>query len=318
LTKVLPDLYSDPALDHPGDETRYAFATEGHPADDARAFFEVLRKPAPEGEPLTGPWREDQKVLREMAAAVRKRKRFRSEPDSLTYPKLRRLLSRFEIRGGQKAEDLAEEIRRWLLPLVDIREHAVAKREQLCTMILSKAAHGEVEIVPEDLLREAGLRGVSLKKLARLTLDPAREEGRDKVLSVFLVSQGNAAGDLQQAADLLWQQAGGRDAAKSLDRVADHWREIQGNAGRPWLAVCVDGIERLSEARTLIDAFDWERRGIRLALSVPQEVGTTLERERPDQVHLRILRDFTESELRQYLRHYNRRSEDLPPMCARL
>lgn len=364
-TKVLPDLYKDPALDHPEDKTRYVFATEGRPADDARAFLQRLREPVPEGDPLAGLRRGDRKVLREIVEAVRKGRRFKSEPNSLTYPKLRRLLSRFDIREGQRAEDLAEEIRRWLLPLVDIREDAVAKREQLCTMILSKAAHGEVEIVPEDLLREAGVRGVSLEnvtelrkralegverevarrrydrdrdvrnrpdwpedkpilivegesgqgktwQLARLALDLAREEGGDKALSVFLVSQGNASGDLQQAADLLWKQAGGRDAAKSLDRVADHWWEVHKNPGQPWLAVCVDGVQSLPAARTLIDAFDWERWGIRLALSVPREVGTTLAREQPDQVHLRILRDFTLPELRQYLRHYDRRSEDLP------
>lgn len=365
-TKVLPDLYQDPALDHPGDETRYVFATEGCPTEEAQSVFERFRKSVPEDDPLAGLRQGDQKVLRDTAEAVRKRRQFRSEPDSLTYPKLRRLLSRFEIREGQKASDLTEEIRLWLLPQVDIREEAVAKREQLCSMILSKAAHGEVEIVPKDLLREAGLRGVSLAnmaelrkralevverevarrrydrdrdvrnrpdwpedkpilivagesgqgktwQLARLALEFAREKDGDKSLSVFLVSQGNAAGDLQQAADLLWKQAWGHDATKSLDRVADHLWEVQGNTGQPWLVVCVDGVQSLSEARTLIDAFDWERWGIRLALSVPREVGVALERERPDQVHLRILRNFTESELRQYLLHHNRSSEELPP-----
>lgn len=364
-TKVLPDLYKDPELDHPADNTRYVFATEGRPAEEAQAFFTRFRNPVPEEDSLAELRREDLKVLRETAKAVRKPKRFKSEPDSLTYPKLLRLLSRFEIREGQKANDLAEEIRLWLLPLVDIREEAEAKREQLCTMILSKAAHGEVEIVPEDLLREAGLHGVSLAnmaelrkralevverevarrryardrdvrnrpdwpenkpilivagesgqgktwQLARLALDLARKKDGDKILSVFLVSQGNAAGDLQLAADLLWKQAWGHDASKSLDRVADHLREAQRKIGQPWLVVCVDGVQGLSAARTLIDAFDWERWGIRLALSVPREAGTALERERPDQVYLRVLRDFTESELRQYLRHHNRRSEDLP------
>jgi hypothetical protein len=363
--KVLPDLYLDLALDLPTDETTYVFATEGHPTEEAQAFFERLRGPVPEGDPLAGLRREDRKILREIAKAVRTRQQLRSEPDSLTYPKLRLLLSRFEIREGQKSEDLVRDIGRFLLPLVDHRDDVPEKRERLCLMILSKAAHGEVVIVPEDLLREAGLRGVSLEngdelrrraregvqreverrkynrnrdvrtkpdwpedkplliltgesgqgktwQLARLALDLAREEDGNKVLAVFVVSQGDAARDLQQAADLLWQQAWDHDQAKSLDRVAAHWREVRGDTGQPWLAVCVDGVQSVREARALIEDFDWDRWGIRLALSASKEIGTALARERPEQAHLRILRDFTLPELRAYLHHYDRVSEDLP------
>ena len=365
VEKVLPDLYQDSALSLPDDETTYVFATEGHPTEDARLFFERLRGPVPEGGPLTGLRRGDQKILRGVAKTVRKRRGLRSEPDSTTYPKLRRLLSRFEIRPGLKPEDLAGDIDHWLLPLVDLRDDVPDKRQQLCLMILSKAAHGEVVIVPEDLLREAGLRGVSLEnedelrrkiregvqreverrkyrrdrdvrtkpdwpedkpvlilagesgqgktwQLARLAWDLAKEEDTDKILAVLLASRGDAAEDLQQAADLLWNQAWDHDQSKPLDRVAAHWREVRGNTGQPWLAVCVDGVQSIREARALIEDFDWERWGIRLALSASKETGIALARERPEQIHLRILRDFTLSELGAYLRQYGRASADLP------
>ena len=98
IDKVFPDLYLDPALNRPDDRTEYVFATEGWPNEEAQAFFDRLR------DPLTGLHRGDRTVLRKMAAAVRRRKQFRTEPDSLTYPKLRRLLSRFEIRGHREGQ----------------------------------------------------------------------------------------------------------------------------------------------------------------------------------------------------------------------
>jgi hypothetical protein len=363
--KVLPDLYKDRNLDSPDDQTIYVFATEGRPTEEAQALFNRLRGPVLDGSPFAGLRREDQKILRDIAKAVRKRPRFRSEPDSVTYPKLRRLLSRFEIRKDQSSEDLIQVIRRLLLPLVDDRGSATEKLGQLCTMILSKASHGEVEIVPENLLRDAGLRGVSLEngdelrrracdgvqrevgrrkydpdrdvrkrpewpegkpflvvagesgqgktwQLARLALDLARAEDENKTLAVFVVSQGDVTQDLQRAADLLWKEAWDHDQSKSLDRVAAHWREVRGDTGLPWLVVCVDGVQSLSTARGLIEEFDWERWGIRLALSVSKKIGMALANERLEQTQLHILKDFTLPELRKYLRHYSRASEDLP------
>lgn len=365
VEKVIPDLYVDPALGIPGDNTTYVFATEGYASDKALAFFKRFHGTVPAGDQFSGLLKNDSQVVQRMAAAVRKRKQFRDESDTITYQKLRVLLSRFEIRAGQRANDLAESIDRLLLPLVDSRDDSETKREKLCSMILSKAAHGEVAIVPEDLLREAGLRGVSLEnvvelrkraldgvrrevqrwrydrkrdvrakpdwpeerpilllagesgqgktwQLARLALDLASDESSGKPLAVFLVSQGDSTRDLQQAADLLWQQAWDHDQSKSLDRIAAHWREIQGATDQPWLTVCMDGVQSIREARALFDIFDWKRWGIRLALSVPKRIGTALAGERPDKVHLRLLRDFTLPELRKYLRHSKRSWEDLP------
>ena len=102
------------------------------------------------------------------------------------------------------------------------------------------------------------------------------------------------------------------DEAKPLDRVASHWREIRGNPERPWLAVCIDGVQSLAQAKVLIDGLDWERWGIRLALSVPKEIGARLANERPDQVQLRVIRDFTLPELREYLQRQGRSWETVP------
>lgn len=165
---VLPDLYQDPDLEQPTGYTKYVFATEGRPNEEARAFFLRLHGPVTEGDPVAGLSPGDEEVFREMAGSVRKRQRFRSEPDSITHLKLRRLLSRFEIREGLTAENLTREIDGWLLPLVNYREDVPATRERLCTMILSKASRGEVEIVPEDLLRDVGLRGTSLQEEDKL------------------------------------------------------------------------------------------------------------------------------------------------------
>ncbi len=170
LNKVLPDLYLDPALNLPGDQTNYVFATEGRIGPKARAFFERLRGPVPEKNPLAGLSKEDRKLFHATARTIRKRKNARSEPLAYTHRKLRSLLSRFEIRENQKADRLAQEIDEMLRPLMDYVEDIPAKRDQLCTIILRRGTGEEIEdeFMPEDLLREAGLGGVSLEDEAEL------------------------------------------------------------------------------------------------------------------------------------------------------
>src|SRR5215216_1305009 len=158
VDKVLPDLYLDPMLDLLDGQTEYVFATEGRAGPEAHAFFQRLRKSKTTGNPLAGMGREDQKIFRRIASAVRKRKNVRSEPLAQTHRKLRHLLERFEIRENQTADRLAQEIDRMLLPLVDHVEDLQATRDQLCTIILRRGAGGGNEFMPEDVLREAGLR----------------------------------------------------------------------------------------------------------------------------------------------------------------
>jgi len=364
LTKVVPDLYRDRALDLPDDRTEYVFATEGLAGTEALAFFLRLRTPFPDaGGPLAGLSGEDRRVFRGAAAALRKRRSSRSEPLAVTHRRLRRLLGHFEIQEGRTADRLSTEIDRLLRSVVDHVDDLASIRDGLCTLILRKASQGEVRLVPEDLLIEAGVRAISLAdadglrraarellvrelerrtyrreydvrgapawpegrrflvisgesgqgktwQLSRLAIDLASEEDGGPLV-VFLESTGQAAGDLQKASDLLWG-AWGHDQSISLARLAARWRESQGVARRSWLVVCVDGVQTSSDARSLIDSFDWERWDLRLALSAPRSVGELLGRERPDQIQLLVMRDFSVVELRQCLLQLGHAWESVP------
>jgi hypothetical protein len=377
LTKVIPDLYRDQALNLPADRTAYVFATEGRAGTEALAFFRRLRTPFSK-EPLADLSGEDRKILKGAAAALKKRRSNRSEPQAITLTKLRRLLSRFEIQEGRGADLLTAEIDRLLRPMVDHVDDLASIRDALCTMILRRAALGETWLAPEDLLKEAGVRAISLGdadslrraaqellvrelerrkyrreydvrvapvwpegrrflvisgdsgqgktwRLSRVAMDLAGGEDAGPLV-VFLESTGQAAGDLQKASDLLWR-AWGHDRSISLERLAARWHENQGVARRSWLVVCVDGLQSVSEARALINSFDWERWESRLAFSVPRNVGDRLGQELPDQIHLLVTQDFSVAQLRQCLMRFGHAWESVPhdvrdtlrrPLLARL
>lgn len=363
LDQVIPDLYRDPALDLPADQTCYVFATEGHLGEKARAFFERFHGPMPETNPLAGLGEEDLQLFCATAREIQERPAFRSEPIDQTHWKLRRLLSRFEVRENQTADRLIHEIDQSLLPLVDYMEDIPAKRDELCTLLLRRGAGkgpGNA-LMPEDLLREAGLHGISLEseddlrrtarevlereierrrydeaidvreapvwpegkrvlfvsgesgqgktwQMARLALDRWKEHR----LVALVDSRGDAERDLQRASDLLWKQAWGRDRPISLDRLAERWRRIRGTAEKPWLTVGVDNVQSLSEARALLREGDWEEWGAELILTGPAHIGDTLAQEEPERVHHVRLRDFTPTELREYLRRHERFWETVP------
>src|ERR1700726_5227625 len=137
LTKVIPDLYRDPALDLPDDRTQYVFATEGLAGTEALAFLLRLRTPSPEaGGPLAGLSGEDRRIFRGAAAALRKRPSARSEPLAVTHRRLRCLLSRFEVQEGRTRERLIADIEHRLRPMVDHVDDLASIRDALCTMIL--------------------------------------------------------------------------------------------------------------------------------------------------------------------------------------
>ncbi len=117
LDKVIPDLYLDPALDFPEDKTRYVFATEGRVGPKALAFFQRLSGPMPEKDPLTGLGKEDRMLFRAAAREAPEAGKSSLREVELTHLKLRRLLSRFEIRENQEADRLAREIDQRLLGL---------------------------------------------------------------------------------------------------------------------------------------------------------------------------------------------------------
>lgn len=167
-SKVLPDLYLDAALDLPDDQTEYIFSTEGLVGPEAHAFFQRLRDPQPQGDPLADLHSEDREDFLYIADAVRKRKDIRSEAEADTHRKLRRLISRLTIRDRQTAGWLIDEIDRMLLPLLDHREDLGDTRDKLCMMILRKGTGEDREFTPADLLREAGLSAVSLEDLPEL------------------------------------------------------------------------------------------------------------------------------------------------------
>lgn len=364
LDKVIPDLYRDSALDLPADQARYVFATEGHLGEKARAFFQRLhQRPMPEKKPLAGLVEEDLKLIRATAREIRKLPAFRSEPINQTYWKLRRLLNRFEVRENQTADRLIHEIDRWLLPRVDYVEHIQAKRDELCTLLLRRGVgrgSGNT-FMPEDLLREAGLYGISLdseddvRRTARKVLDSeikrrkydeakdvreppvwpeersvlflSGESGQGKTwqltrlaldrwneqrLVSLVDSRGDADRDLERASDLLWKQAWGHDQRISLGSLAERWKMVRGTAGMPWLTVCVDNVQSLSEARVLVREGDWEKWGAELVLTGPAHIGDTLAQEEPERVHHVKLRDFTPLELREYLRRHGRFWDTVP------
>lgn len=165
LDGVIPDLYLDPALDLADDHTNYFFTTEGHIGPKAQAFFQRLGRPVPERSPLAGLSKEDRKLFRATAIEVQKRGGTSSQPIGLAHWKLRRLLSRFKIRENQETNQLVQAIKQRLLALVDHVEDIPATIDQLCTIILRRGTGKGTgnEFMPKDILREAGLHGVSLE-----------------------------------------------------------------------------------------------------------------------------------------------------------
>lgn len=351
LDTVIPDLYRDPALDLPEDQTRYVFAAEGSIGPKATAFFQSLRGPVPEKSPLAGLKEDARKSFRATAKAVQQQ----SESLDLAQRKLRRLLSRFELRGNQDAGQLIRDIDRRLLALVDYKEDIPAKRDELCTIILRRGTGTGNEFMPEDLLKEAGLHGVSLEdeeKLRRrahqvLSQEVERrkyhsdkdvretpawpegkrflflsgESGQGKTwqvaslavnreekgrIVVIADSRGDAERDLQRASDLLWKEAWDHDQQLSLDRLAERWLQVRGDAGQPWLTLCIENVQSLSEARALVSDYHWEKWGVELALSGSSQIGDVLEKENPNRVHHVKLRDFKPAELRDYLQRHGR------------
>jgi HEAT repeat protein len=160
-------------------------------------------------------------------------------------------------------------------------------------------------------------------QISRLAVDWAAQEKGPLV--ILLESRGEAERDLQKASDLLYMEAIGHDRSIPLERLAARWREIHGETDQPWLVICVDGVQGVREAQALIKDFDWGHWGIHLAMSVPTDVGTALVGER--QVHMLVMRNFTLSELRAYLRRNGYAWEAVPhdvrdtlrqPLLARL
>ncbi len=143
---------------------------------------------------------------------------------------------------------------------------------------------------------------------ARLALDRA-EGGR---LTVVVDSVEEAEGDLQKASDRLWKEAWGRNRSISLDQLVERWREVRGNDGRVWLTVCVENVGSQKEARALLRDYDWELWGVELVLTGSPQIGDDLAEENPERVHHVRLRDFTPSELREYLRRHGRSWETVP------
>lgn len=118
--------------------------------------------------------------------------------------------------------------------------------------------------------------------------------------AVAITATGDSEVDLQKAANEIWQGALKHDNEISLESLARRRRRVVPGVAEPWLTVCIDDVLSFDEARKLL-MFDWERLGIRLAVSTLPPITTALRRQFAGRLEVYEVPDFTAQELRQYL-----------------
>lgn len=132
-------------------------------------------------------------------------------------------------------------------------------------------------------------------------------------VGVLATQQEDAKQVLQAAADLVWKTGLNHGPPLSLDRVARWIRhDLVPTPPQPWLTLCVDDVQTSNMARWLIEP-DWSGWGIRLAMTVPLELGRILKGRHPERVQLVEVPDFTAEQLREYLRRRERQWHTIPP-----
>ncbi len=133
-------------------------------------------------------------------------------------------------------------------------------------------------------------------RLATLALDAFA----DGSLAVAVSATGDAEQDLQKAAEIVWRDGFQREGPTDLELVAKKRREFLPKLPTPWLTICVDDIQSMAEARSLIER-DWSSWEIRLALTALPPVAQALKTQYGQDVLIVEVDDFRIRELQEYL-----------------
>lgn len=123
--------------------------------------------------------------------------------------------------------------------------------------------------------------------------------------TTLLESSGDIVRDLQQAAADVWQGALGHDAAKPLANIAQHLRDVLGPAcADPWLTICLDRVEHVAAANTLL-LEPLEEWGVRIVVGCDPHVAARFEQQAENdanRIAVRRVGEFSTDELHRYLR----------------
>ncbi len=118
--------------------------------------------------------------------------------------------------------------------------------------------------------------------------------------TVAFEAKGNGDRDRDETARLFWQVIAGHGSAGDLDVIARRVEETVPMQISRWLFVFLDNVRTISEARELYHAFRAVP-GIRLAFTAPAEVADQVAGTYGTDVHVIPVRNFTETELREYI-----------------
>lgn len=127
---------------------------------------------------------------------------------------------------------------------------------------------------------------------------------------IAISSAGDPERDLSIAADVA-RGALGREGPTTLDLLSKKQREFLPGLPIPWLTVCIDDVQSVAEARSLIDR-DWQSLGMRLAFTALPRVASALRSQYGSEVDIVKVDEFTTLELRQYLAIHDHNWADLP------
>jgi hypothetical protein len=87
----------------------------------------------------------------------------------------------------------------------------------------------------------------------------------------LIEATGDAAKDLQQAADLFWQEMKGNGGSQRFSRIAAQRKRVAHPHAERWCVVLIDNVQNTEEAAQLARE-PVENWGVRLAITGPPDV----------------------------------------------
>ena len=117
---------------------------------------------------------------------------------------------------------------------------------------------------------------------------------------LWVEATGDAAQDLQSAADQFCLDIRGGETAISMRQIAARLETVVPTNGRQRLRLCIDNILNYSEAAAIIRE-DWPSRGVSIAISCSSEIASSLKRTFQDCVDEWPCEDFSWEELHELL-----------------
>ena len=128
----------------------------------------------------------------------------------------------------------------------------------------------------------------------------ARDAFAHGFLAIAVSATGDADRDLQNAANIMWRSGFDREGPTDIELVAKKRVEFLPRLPNPWMILCVDDVQSVTEARRLIER-DWTSMGIRLAITSLPPVAQALKTQFADEIEVVNVDDFSIYELRSYL-----------------